>query len=650
MVVVDSLSEASQGFQVVHEVLGLTRHERFSFESPPPPPKSQDEPKSTLVQPALTMVVCQPEVKEMGVDTPSTTKSRLSLSARKSSSQGASASGLCRGKDVGDRSSSVQARVPPKSDVGTGGLISVKDVTRPAAPSLKRSIPTTSANPVVIPDGSGEVSGGDDGRDEFEDDSELLEFIASKKSRSTWSKTNREVERFQRFLADQHNEYRVLTDIPVKTLDIYVGEWLLSLKKPDGSDYEPDSITSFHRSIDRHLRSKGYAFSLVKSTEFDTSKQVLNAKRKELTSLGKGNHPNRAEPLSEKDEELLWSSGQLGLGSPQSLFNTVWYHMTKLFGFRGGHESRQLKWGDVELKRDEHGDEYLEFNERMSKTRQGSGSHARPFAPKAFANKQDLNKCPIRAYKLYKVHRPNNYKTPDSPFFVAVNNTWQYGTQRQWYKNSPMGQKLLSGVMKTMAHKAGLGDKRVSNHSVRKTMCTTLLQKNVPPTIIAQLSGHKNVASLSNYAVASGDQQKAMCAILQGRGTRSRPTSSAVSTAPPLPLECDTTSTPHPTHPALSDSSSPFPDLDLHDVDLDSSTDFVSSYSNSQAFTVTRTPSATVTTAVAKSATSVKKPDTTAPEPSTENMAHLAQTLSSGVLQESHFAHCTVNFNFHIHK
>ena len=70
--------------------------------------------------------------------------------------------------------------------------------------------------------------------------------------------------------------------------------------------------------------------------------------------------------------------------------------MTSCFGFRGSHESRQLTWGDVELKEDENGVEYLEFSERLTKTRTGGGD-SRAFRPKMFAVGGD--RCPIELYK-----------------------------------------------------------------------------------------------------------------------------------------------------------------------------------------------------------------------------------------------------------
>ena len=343
----------------------------------------------------------------------------------------------------------------------------------------------------------------------------LRKFISGNKSVSTVRKTERECKRFCQFLEDNHGETSALEDIEPHILDTYLGEWLMSLSKPDGTPYEPDTLTSFHRSVDRYLREKGYMYSLVTSKEFEMSKQVLQTKRKQLSSLGLGNKPNKSDVITSTDEDILWTSGQLGTHSPQSLFNTIWYFNTKLFGFRGAHESRQLKWGDITLHKDTEGDEYLQFRERLSKTRQGNSS-IRAFAPKAYCNKEDPTRCPVECYKLYKSHRPSNYTYPESPFYVSINHSGTPSNHFNWYKNSPMGPKLLASVMKNMAQKAGINDKKLSNHSVRRTMCTTLLQEGVSPNIIAQLSGHKNVGSLQNYSIASVAQQKNMSHILQG--------------------------------------------------------------------------------------------------------------------------------------
>ena len=76
-------------------------------------------------------------------------------------------------------------------------------------------------------------------------------------------------------------ETREINKIPPGELDNFVGSFLLSIRNADGSEYEPDTLTSYHRSIDRFLKKKKYLYSLVNEKEFETSRAVLQSKRKE---------------------------------------------------------------------------------------------------------------------------------------------------------------------------------------------------------------------------------------------------------------------------------------------------------------------------------------------------------------------------------
>ena len=59
--------------------------------------------------------------------------------------------------------------------------------------------------------------------------------------------------------------------------------------------------------------------------------------------------------------------------------------------------------------------------------------------------------------------------------------------------------------MSTAAKNVGLAvqNKKISNHSVRKTSISRLLDAGVPGNFVMQLSGHKNLQSLSSYKSAS---------------------------------------------------------------------------------------------------------------------------------------------------
>ena len=151
------------------------------------------------------------------------------------------------------------------------------------------------------------------------------------------------VRRFREFLVESpRHETRDIGDIPCKRLNVLIGEFLIDLKKTDGSDYEPDSLTSFHCGNAHYLQTIGYEYDIVTSSVYYTSKKVLEMRRRELKQSGKDNRPNRAESLSAEQEDRLWLTGQLGTDSMEMVQNTLCYFVIKLLGFRGSHEARQL--------------------------------------------------------------------------------------------------------------------------------------------------------------------------------------------------------------------------------------------------------------------------------------------------------------------
>lgn len=117
--------------------------------------------------------------------------------------------------------------------------------------------------------------------------------------------------------------------------------------------------------------------------------------------------------------EIFWEKNLLGDTNPKALQNTIFFFFTSAFGFRGCHESWQLTWGDITFKKNEKNEEYLQFSERLTKTRTGAiGSNPRKFHPKIFAN--NTERCPVRLYKYYHSKRPDSMSTADLPFYLTV--------------------------------------------------------------------------------------------------------------------------------------------------------------------------------------------------------------------------------------
>ena len=165
----------------------------------------------------------------------------------------------------------------------------------------------------------------------------------------------------------------------------------------------------------------------------------------------------------------------------------------------------------MKLKKTSTGVEFLEYGERQTKTRLGDDTNdVRPIAPKMFSL-PNSDRCPVLTYKVFAEKRPTQMNFDELPFYLAVNNIKTDSLDKKpWFKQSPVGVNKLNSIMKVMSEKAELNKPRLKNHSGRKTMMQTVVNEEIPPTDIIQLSGHRNHRSVHNYATVSEKQQMKM--------------------------------------------------------------------------------------------------------------------------------------------
>jgi len=82
---------------------------------------------------------------------------------------------------------------------------------------------------------------------------------------------------------------------------------------------------------------------------------------------------------------------------------------------------------------------------------------------------------------------------PDAPFYLAINHR-RKPNEKVWWLDRTLGKKEIGTFLKDAFAAAKLDDtnkKKVSNHSVRKSSVGRLLEADVQPKFVAQLSGHK---------------------------------------------------------------------------------------------------------------------------------------------------------------
>lgn len=82
-------------------------------------------------------------------------------------------------------------------------------------------------------------------------------------------------------------------------------------------------------------------------------------------------------------------------------------------------------------------------------------------------------------------------------------------------------ENTIGNIVKVMREARGIQERKV-NHSAWKTAISSLVRADVSPTLIQQLSGHKNLNSINSYSAASYDQQRKMSSILTNYSSSSQ--------------------------------------------------------------------------------------------------------------------------------
>ena len=372
----------------------------------------------------------------------------------------------------------------------------------------------------------------DEEKNIHEEKNEIDMFINNQKAAATKSKNKTDLNTFNNFRRENGFSTAPIEDLTKQQLNDILCQFFMKALSRKGTLYEPDTLTGIRNSLQRVLNEKGCDFDLRSGQAFSKCREVLAARRKQLTKNGLGNRKNAARALDEDEVERLFTSNYFGSQSPVALQRTVWWFITQHFGHRARDEGRQLQFGDINVE-NVNGSEYLVWlTERSTKTRNGERplGHKRPFNPKAFATGD--NRCPVFFFKEFVSHRPKNMCREDSPLFLQVRYQIDPIVVKEWYLSKPLGKnsigEFLGKARSILNNNRSTG--KISNHSARKTTITNLMNNNINPLHIQQISGHKRLESLNNYNTASMQIQKKMSLAINNRPTN--PQTSSLSSRP----------------------------------------------------------------------------------------------------------------------
>jgi len=160
--------------------------------------------------------------------------------------------------------------------------------------------------------------------------------VKEQKSENTTKKTVSHMKTFQRYLSSISKGDVEVLDLPADDLDHLLAKFFKDVRKINGDEYEPDTLSGFQRSIQRFLSDGRSPFNILVQKEFEMSRKVLAAKLKSLVQkAGKGNRSNATRSLTDKEEDKLFKSGQFGVSSPEALQRVMWWFLSLHFGLQG---------------------------------------------------------------------------------------------------------------------------------------------------------------------------------------------------------------------------------------------------------------------------------------------------------------------------
>ncbi|CAI9734230.1 Hypothetical predicted protein [Octopus vulgaris] len=255
------------------------------------------------------------------------------------------------------------------------------------------------------------------------------------------------------------NESRNPERIPPDELDNYLSSFFMVVRKADGSEYEPKTLRAIMASIERYLRCRNYPASITRDYIFSKTRDSLKEKQRILKEQGIGNKPRPpADPLGvlvAQRVNQLYAKQNMGPYNPLSVVSTLIFVFIVHFRLRKAVDHKNLLWGDIQLKVDKNGREYLVYRpQSLPSLPPHIENHIRR-TYNIYAQPDQPERDPVAIYHLYAEKRPASMKYSNSPFYLGIFSLNPLPFQ-DWYRASAMGINKLCDLVKQIRSITGL--------------------------------------------------------------------------------------------------------------------------------------------------------------------------------------------------
>lgn len=264
--------------------------------------------------------------------------------------------------------------------------------------------------------------------------------------------------------------------------------FIMEVKNKDGNSYSPETLKQIIASLYRHLKDNcnynGVSFLDKKSNVY----KVLEAKMKSMKKQGLGLEVKRADIVTKEDEEQLWSAKVFDLETSKGLFNAVFFYTGKVLALRGREEHRALQIEQFNIV-DSNGSVYLKFWPILRKNDHDKVLYQQ-MRKDPIIHYDDPDNCLsyVKIVKKYLDCLPEK----QGPFYRRP----LEASSGIAYSRQPVGINTLSNMLKNLFQQANIDitNRNISNHGLRATSATELLQCGFEIPTIRKRTGHRSNA------------------------------------------------------------------------------------------------------------------------------------------------------------
>ncbi|XP_050067973.1 uncharacterized protein LOC126556634 [Anopheles maculipalpis] len=229
------------------------------------------------------------------------------------------------------------------------------------------------------------------------------------------------------------------------SLCLFVNE----VRKPNGTEYAPDTIYYLVLGIQQYLYQNGRVENIFTDAYYDRFTDCLDEVAKKFSML----YNDSQFIVTRVEEEHLWECKQLGAHSPHVLLSTLMFFNTKHFNLVSVEEHMELSFSHImkHWKRTpQQGAKSTATRNVLLRFYPPQSSLANNARKKKVyeqqENEEDPLRCPVKLYEFYLSKCPESVKTRNDVFYLQPERSCVPDSP-VWYSTQPLSKEALTKML-----------------------------------------------------------------------------------------------------------------------------------------------------------------------------------------------------------